>query len=85
MHRLEHIRMLAHAEIVIRAPDGDIALQTMMVSVGKLSGMTLELGKMPVAAIGLEAVQSCLEILVVDCIHLRHLVIPSCLTIAQNS
>ncbi len=73
MHGFEHVGVLTHAEIVVGAPDGDVAFQTMMIGVRKLARMTLKLCEMPIAAICLEPIKGRLEIPVIDRICLRHL------------
>ena len=59
MHRREHLGMLAHAEIVVRAPDGDVARAALAVIGGgrKAADLTLQIGKDPVAALTAQAVQ----------------------------
>ena len=55
VHRVEHGRMLAHAEIVVRAPDRDFASRAAVADDGLPSGnapdLPLEIGEDPIAAL----------------------------------
>src|SRR5215213_1437095 len=50
-HRADHLRMLAHAEIIVGAPDDDVALalRRMPVRVREPAGDALEIGKHAIA------------------------------------
>jgi len=65
MHGGQHIRMLAHAEVVIAAPDGNATAPTIG-SVpqgrGKLPGEPLELDEGPIAAIQLHCADEAFEL-----------------------
>ena len=58
-HRRDHVRMLAHAQIVVGAPDSDLLRGAIVVAQG--NGMAtddpLELDKMPIAVLGFQPVQ----------------------------
>jgi hypothetical protein len=49
MHRFEHRRMLAHAEIIVGTPDGHPILQAMIKGLRKVTGAPLEVGKDPIS------------------------------------
>src|SRR3984893_11096955 len=49
MHRFEHRRMLAHAEIIVGTPDGHPILQAMIKGLRKVTGAPLEIGKDPIS------------------------------------
>ena len=59
VHGGDDLRVLAHAEIVVGAPDGDLgdARGPMMGSPGKAPGPAFEIGKHPVAALFAQLVQ----------------------------
>ncbi len=62
-HRLEHHRVLAHAEIIVRTPDGDLtgAAIAMVARQREIAGLALEIGEDAVAAFGLEVGQRLAE------------------------
>src|SRR5690349_19565114 len=66
-HGADHLGVLAHAEIVVRAPDHDIArtLGRMPDGMRKPSGDPLEIGENPVAPLIMEATKGGTEILAV--------------------
>ena len=75
VHRRQHRRILAHAEVVVGAPDGDVrrAVQAVMGGAGERPGVALQLGEDPVTALGLEGVDRRPEdILVVHSIAPRY-------------
>ena len=57
-HGLQHDLMLAHAEIVVGAPDRDLlgAAVAMVAGEGKIAGLALEIGEHTIAAFGLQLV-----------------------------
>lgn len=55
MHRRQNLRVLAHAKIIVRAPDRDLAPLAMMGGGGEIAAVTFQLGEMAVVAIFLEA------------------------------
>ena len=59
VHGSEHIGMLAHAEIIVRAPDGDVARAVRAVKgrARELADLTLEIGEDAVAALLAKSVQ----------------------------
>src|ERR1043166_8076925 len=66
-HGADHFRMLAHAEVVVGAPDHDIALAFRGVPdrMREPAGNALEIGKHPVAPLVMQAVESIVEKLAV--------------------
>jgi hypothetical protein len=52
-HRRQNLGVLAHSEIVVRAPDGDgaLAIRAMAAGMGKIAGTALKIGKDAVAAL----------------------------------
>jgi hypothetical protein len=59
MHRGEHLRVLAHAEIVVGAPDGDLPRLAGIVADGarKAAGLTLDIGEDAVAPLAPKPVE----------------------------
>src|SRR5262245_62104426 len=53
----DHLRMLAHAKVIVRAPDHDraLAVRGMPDCMGKTPGNALEIGKHAVAPFGVQA------------------------------
>ena len=60
-HRRQHHRVLAHAEIVVRAPDGDLGADAMIVGARETAAAPFEIGEDPVAALGVERVYARFE------------------------
>ncbi|GIS12885.1 MAG: hypothetical protein CM15mP115_20360 [Alphaproteobacteria bacterium] len=58
-HGRDHVRMLAHAEIVVGTPDDDLLRRAIVVAQGDRvpADDPLELDEMPVAVLGFQAVQ----------------------------
>ena len=58
-HRLDHARVLAHAEIVVRAPDGDLAFALPVAPdrAGETPGAPRQIGEDPVSALRLHLLQ----------------------------
>src|SRR5579875_1293167 len=61
MHRRAHGRVLAHAEIVVGAPDGDLAAACMVVRVREIARFALEIGEHAVATFGFQPVDALLK------------------------
>ena len=63
LHRLDHLGVLAHAEIVVGTPDGDFLRAIGRVARGarEIAPMALQIGKHAVAAFLVQAVQLALE------------------------
>ena len=51
MHGGQNFFVLSHAQIIIRAPDGNVLLSAIMISgrLGKFTGLTLQLGEDAIA------------------------------------
>src|ERR1700738_1216275 len=49
MHRCEHSRMLAHAQVIVGTPDGHPILQAVIKRLRKVTGAPLEVGKDPIS------------------------------------
>ena len=64
MHRREHGRMLAHAEIVVGAPDGHLAGAAGMMVLGAREGarLALEIGEHAIASFAMQAIELAAEI-----------------------
>ena len=45
MHCREHHRMLAHAQVIVGTPDGNLILQTMIKGLRKVAGASLQVRK----------------------------------------
>ena len=45
MHCCEHHRMLAHAQVIVGTPDGNLILQTMIKGLRKVAGASLQVRK----------------------------------------
>src|SRR5689334_16107759 len=69
-HRLEHRGMLAHAEIVVRAPHGNLAANPVVVGPWKAAAAPLEIGKHPIAPLSAKPGEAMPEEAFV--IHFRH-------------
>ena len=63
MHRIEHDGGLAHAEIVVRAPDGDILDRAVDVTLGLGEGpaLPLEVGEYAIGPFAAQGVELVLE------------------------
>src|ERR687892_1324191 len=64
MHGLEHGRVLPHAKVVVRAPDrhlGAAAAVPVVGSAREISGVTLEIGKYPIATLRVKSIELCTE------------------------
>ena len=66
-HGADHLRVLAHAEIIVRAPDDDVLrpVRGMPDRVREAAGNSLEVGKHPVAPLGMQPGQRISEIAIV--------------------
>ncbi len=62
-HRADHLGVLAHAEIIVRAPDHDVARTRRAVpdGTGKTSRQPFKIGKHPVAAFVVQPFQRLIE------------------------
>src|ERR1700742_4136663 len=67
MHGGEHLRVLAHAEIVVRAPHRDVALAAgaVMGRFGKGSDLALEVGEHAIAPLAAKTIKLASEIVFV--------------------
>jgi hypothetical protein len=68
VHRLEHDRMLAHPEVVVAAPDGDVLLRAVGLfpdGVRELALLALDIDECAVAALVMQTVDGCVERVVV--------------------
>src|SRR5580693_894055 len=65
LDRGEHRRMLPHAEIVVRAPDGDLGADAVIEGPRKAAAAALEIGKDPVPPLGAQCIQTLLEVALV--------------------
>ena len=54
MHRRQHLRVLTHAQIIVRAPDGDLARTVVTGGGRKFALVPFQLGKVAIVALGLE-------------------------------
>jgi len=61
VHRHDDIGVLPHAEIIVGAPDGDLAAIGVVECLGESPGAALEIGEDAIAALGLQRVDSGLE------------------------
>lgn len=64
VHRLQHCGMLAHSQIVVRAPHGDLAGTALMMVLGarKRTGLALQIGEHPIAPFAVKAFDLAAEI-----------------------
>ena len=60
-HRRQHRRVLAHAEIVVRAPDGDLGADPVIEGARKAAAAPLEIGEDAVAPLGAQRVEALFE------------------------
>jgi hypothetical protein len=68
VHRLQHDGVLAHAEVIVAAPDGDFLLRAVGLlpdRVGELALLALDIDEGPVAALFVQTVDGCVERVVV--------------------
>ena len=64
-HGVDHLRVLAHAEIIVGAPDGDIlgfTVRTMPHRLGETLHIALDMGEDPIAPFRTKTEDSCLEV-----------------------
>src|SRR5579883_31215 len=54
VHRGPHLGMPAHAEIVVRAPDRDVAPELVVICAGERAGVPFQLGEYAISPLGLE-------------------------------
>ncbi len=59
LHGVDDLGILAHAEIVIAAPDGNLLhlIAAIVIGQGELSGLAFKVGEDAIAALGLKAAQ----------------------------
>src|SRR5438132_7663236 len=69
-HRRQHRRMLPHAEIIVRAPDGNLGPDPMIESAREAAATPLEIGKDAVAPLGAQRIEALTEEGFV--VHRRH-------------
>src|ERR1700737_2540657 len=60
-HCREHRRMLAHAEIVVRAPDGDLGADAVIESARKPTAAPFEIGEDAVPPLGVQCIEALSE------------------------
>src|SRR5262249_4498874 len=58
LHRREHSRVLPHAEIVVRAPDGDLGADAVIKGSRKPAAAALKIGEDAVPPLGAERVET---------------------------
>ena len=70
-HRRDHVRVAAHAEIIVRAPDRDISDAALVMPFGIRIGLgvALEIGKHAIAALRLELAEGAVKMCSI-CVHL---------------
>ena len=61
LHRRQHRRVLAHAEIVVRAPDGDLGTDPVIKCARKLAATPLEVGEHAVASLSPQRLETLFE------------------------
>src|SRR5882762_7633517 len=61
LHRGKHRRMLAHAEIVVRAPDGDLGADAVIEGARKAAAAPLEIGKDAIPPLGAQRTEALVE------------------------
>ena len=64
MHRRQHLRVLAHAEVIVRAPDGDLAgaARVVVLGTGKGARLALQVGEYAIASLAVKAFELPAEI-----------------------
>jgi hypothetical protein len=74
-HRGDNIRVLAHAQIIIRAPDNDLmhAVTAMMQRYWMTAGNALQLDEVPISTLGLQSIELRFEMRVIVAVK-RHAV-----------
>ena len=60
-HRRQHVRVLAHAEIIVRAPHRDLGPDAVIVSPREAAAAPLEVGEDAVSPLGAERVEALFE------------------------
>src|SRR6202022_5145334 len=60
-HCREHRRMLAHAEIVVRAPDGDLGADAVIEGAREAAAAPLEIGKDAIPPLGVQRTEAVFE------------------------
>ena len=68
-HRSHHVRVLAHAEVVVRAPDRDVAQAPVILAQDrdrKLAGLALEIGEHAIPPLRMQRIEGVVENIVVS-------------------
>ncbi|SRR5260370_134998 len=60
-HCRQHLGVLAHAEVVVRAPHGDLGADAVVEGARKAAAAPFEIGEDPVASLGMERIEARLE------------------------
>ena len=61
LHRRQHRRVLPHAEIVVRAPDGDLGADAVIEGARKAAAAPLEIGKDAISPLGAQRIEALFE------------------------
>jgi len=64
MHRCEDCRMLAHAQIIVGAPDGNLILYAMIEGLRKVAGASFEVRKDPISIFASDELETRLKELI---------------------
>jgi len=64
MHRREDCRMLAHAQIIVGAPDGNLILYAMIEGLRKVAGASFEVRKDPISIFASDELETRLKELI---------------------
>jgi hypothetical protein len=64
MHCCEHHRMLAHAQVIVGTPDGNLILQTVVKGLRKVAGASLQVRKDSISIFASDELETRLEELV---------------------
>ena len=64
MHCCEHHRMLAHAQVIVGTPDGNLILQTMIKGLRKVAGASLQVRKDPISIFASDELETRLKELI---------------------
>ncbi len=60
-HRRQHPGVLAHAEVVVGAPHRDLGADAVVEGARKMAATPFEIGEHPVAPLGMQRIEACLE------------------------
>jgi hypothetical protein len=61
MHCCEHHRMLAHAQVIVGTPDGNLILQTMIKGLRKVADTSLQVRKDSISIFASDEIETRLE------------------------